>query len=51
VLPCKAVFTRASHVDRLYTCLPSDEEWKFVEDVVERLRLFYDITILFFGTM
>ena len=49
-LPYKAVFTRASRVDRQYTSLPSDEEWKFAEDVVERLRLFYDITVLFSGT-
>ncbi|CAN6326915.1 unnamed protein product [Urochloa humidicola] len=49
-LPYKAVFIRASRVDRQYTCLPSDEEWQFAEEVVERLRLFYDITKLFSGT-
>lgn len=49
-LPYKAVFIRASRVDKQYTCLPSDEEWKFAEDVVERLRLFFDITELFSGT-
>lgn len=49
-LPYKAVFSRASRVDRQYTSLPSDEEWKFAEDVVERLRLFYDITVLLSGT-
>jgi hypothetical protein len=30
--------------------LPTEEEWKFAEDVVERLRLFYNITELFSGT-
>jgi len=48
-LPYKAAFIRASHIDKQYTCLPS-EEWTFAEDVVERLRLFNDITNLFSGT-
>ena len=49
-LPYKAVFNRASRVDRQYTSLPTEEEWKFAEDVVERLRLFNDITKIFSGT-
>lgn len=49
-LPYKAVFVRASRVDKQYTCVPSEEEWKFAEDVVERLKLFNDITELFSGT-
>jgi hypothetical protein len=49
VLPYKAIFIRASRVDKNYTCLPIEEEWKFAEDVVERLRLFNDITALFSG--
>jgi len=49
-LPYKAAFIRASRVDRLYTSLPSEDEWKFAEDVVERLKLFNDITKLFSGT-
>jgi hypothetical protein len=49
-LPYKAAFIRASRVDRQYTCLPTEEEWKFAEDVVERLRVFNDITVLFSGT-
>lgn len=44
VLPYKDVFLRASRVDKQYTCLPSEEEWNFVADVVERLRMFNDIT-------
>ena len=47
-LPYKATFIRASRVDKQYTCLPSEET--FAEDVVERLRLFNDITNLFSGT-
>lgn len=49
-VPYKAIFIRASRVDRQYTCLPTEDEWKFAKDVVERLRLFNDITTLFFGT-
>jgi hypothetical protein len=44
VLPYKDVFLRASRVDKQYTCLPSEEEWNFAADVVERLRMFNDIT-------
>jgi hypothetical protein len=49
-LPYKSAFIRASRVDRLYTCLPSEDEWKFAEDVVERLKLFNDMTTMFSGT-
>jgi len=49
-LPYKSAFIRASHVDRLYTCLPSEDEWNFAEDVVGRLKLFNDITTMFSGT-
>jgi len=49
-LPYKSAFIRASRVDRLYTCLPSEDEWKFAEDVVGRLKLFNDITKMFSGT-
>jgi hypothetical protein len=47
-LPYKDVFVRARRVDKQYTSL-STEEWKFVEDDVERLRLFYNITEFFLG--
>ena len=49
-VPYKVVFIRASRVDKQYTCLPSEEEWNFAADVVERLRVFNDITLLFSGT-
>jgi len=49
-LPYKSAFIRASRVDRLYTCLPSEDEWNFAEDVVGRLKLFNDISKLFSGT-
>jgi hypothetical protein len=49
-LPYKAVFIRASCVDSQYTCCPTESEWTFVGYVVERLKLFCDISTLFFGT-
>jgi hypothetical protein len=49
-LPYKVVFIRASRVDKQYTCLPSEEEYNFAVEVVERLRIFNDITELFSGT-
>ena len=49
-LPYKAVFTRASRVDRQYTCCPTEEEWGFAADVVERPKMFNDISILFSRT-
>jgi hypothetical protein len=49
-LPYKPAFIRASRVDRQYTSLPSEQEWNFAEEVVGRLKLFYDITKIFSGT-
>jgi hypothetical protein len=49
-LPYKTVFMRASRVDKQYTCCPTEEEWKFAADVVERLKMFSDISDIFSGT-
>ena len=49
-LPYKAVFMRASRVDRQYTCCPTEEEFQFAADVTARLKLFNDISVLFSGT-
>lgn len=49
-LPYKAVFIRASRVDRQYTCCPTEQEWEFAGYVIERLKLFSDISTLFSGT-
>jgi hypothetical protein len=37
-------------VDKQYDCLPTEIEWEFVVDVVERLRLFFRIIELYSGT-
>jgi hypothetical protein len=49
-LPYKDVFIRASRVDRQYTCCPTESEWTFAGYVVERLKLFCDISTLFSKT-
>ena len=48
--PYKAVFERAKKVNKQYGSLPTEIEWQFAFDVVERLRLFFTITKLFSGT-
>ena len=35
-LPYKTVFTRASRVDKQYECEPTEEEWLFAEEKVEK---------------
>ena len=49
-LPYRPVFERAKEKEKKYEWLPSSEGWAFAVDVVERLRLFYEITELFSGT-
>ncbi|KAF1869298.1 hypothetical protein Lal_00018390 [Lupinus albus] len=40
----KDVFNRLRNCDTQYTCLPSNSQWQFAEDVCERLKLFNSIT-------
>ena len=49
-LPHRSIFVRLNKVDKQYESFPSEEEWDFAMHVVERLRLFFDITKLFSGT-
>ncbi|KAM0876653.1 hypothetical protein ACQ4PT_036030 [Festuca glaucescens] len=49
-LPYRAVFERAKQTDKQYEYLPTDTEWEFAADVVDKLKLFYEITTLFSGT-
>ncbi|KAM0847677.1 hypothetical protein ACQ4PT_054842 [Festuca glaucescens] len=48
--PKRVMFECAKQVDKQYVYLPDDKEWEFAMDVVDRLRLFYEITELFSGT-
>ncbi|WVZ73452.1 hypothetical protein U9M48_021756 [Paspalum notatum var. saurae] len=49
-LPYKAVFNRAKRVEKLYDCAPSEQEWDFAREFVDRLKLFNDITEIFSET-
>ena len=49
-MPYEVVFSRASIVDKLYDCAPSEEEWDFCREVVGRLKLFNDTIVVFSGT-
>jgi hypothetical protein len=46
-LPYEAVFNRATRVEKLYNCAPTKDEWDFAKGVVQRLKMFNDITAIF----
>jgi hypothetical protein len=48
-LPYKPVFTCAKRVDKFFDYAPK-EEWDFAKEVIHRLKLFNDITVVFSGT-
>ena len=43
-------FNRATRVEKLYDCAPNKEEWDFARQVVDRLKMFNEITKVFSGT-
>ncbi|KAM0912808.1 hypothetical protein ACQ4PT_012606 [Festuca glaucescens] len=49
-LPYRSVFECAKQTDKQYEYLPTDKEWEFAADVVDKLKMFYEITTLFSGT-
>jgi hypothetical protein len=49
-LPYEVAFNRATRVEKLYDCAPCIDEWMFAKDVVERVKMFNDITSVFSGT-
>jgi hypothetical protein len=49
-LPYKAIFDHARRVEKLFDCAPSEQEWTFAREVLDRLKLFNDITKVFSGT-
>lgn len=46
----KDIFSRLSHFDSLYSCMPNEKDWKVVKDICERFELFYNVYKLFSGT-
>ena len=49
-LPYEALFNHATKVEKLYDCAPTKEEQAFAREVIERLKMFNDITVVFSGT-
>jgi hypothetical protein len=43
----KDVFSRLSHFDALYTCMPNERDWEVAKDICEKLEVFYSVTKLF----
>ena len=43
----KDVFPRLKQREKLYTTVPSKEEWNLAREICESLKLFYNITKLF----
>ena len=43
----KDVFSRLKQCEKLYTTMPSEEEWNLAREINKSLKLFYDITKLF----
>ena len=41
-------FKRFEQGEYLYKCCPSDEEWEKAMKICDRLRLFHNVTELFF---
>ncbi|XP_020964317.1 zinc finger BED domain-containing protein RICESLEEPER 1-like [Arachis ipaensis] len=46
----KAVFPRLRQKEPQYKTVPSNEEWELAKEICDRLKLFYDVTQLFFGS-
>jgi len=47
----KDVFHRLSQRDNQYKALPSEHDWMMTNEICQRLELFYDVTLLFSGTL
>ena len=47
----KDVFHRLSQRENQYKTLPSEYDWMMANEICQRLELFYDVTLLFFGTL
>ena len=44
------VFYRLSLREKLFNCCPTAADWDFAKEMIDRLKLFYDITTLWSGT-
>ncbi|KAI5350846.1 hypothetical protein L3X38_003737 [Prunus dulcis] len=46
----KDVFPRLKHREPLYKEVPSESDWAKTKELVDKLAMFYDVTVLFSGT-
>ena len=44
----KEVFYRVQFMDRHYKCLSTEDDWERVEDISNKLSIFFEVTNLFF---
>nr|XP_028957589.1 zinc finger BED domain-containing protein RICESLEEPER 2-like [Malus domestica] len=46
----KDVFPRLKQRESQYKCLPDDRDWEMAREICEKLKLFYNVSELFYGT-
>ncbi|KAG5531998.1 hypothetical protein RHGRI_026573 [Rhododendron griersonianum] len=46
----RSAFGRLRLKDPQYKCCPNDDDWNMAIDICERLKVFYEVTLLFSGT-
>ncbi|CAI0388952.1 unnamed protein product [Linum tenue] len=46
----KDVFAKLKNRDPLYKCVPSESEWNMTEVICDKLKIFYQATLVFSGT-
>ncbi|XP_070667465.1 zinc finger BED domain-containing protein RICESLEEPER 2-like [Malus domestica] len=46
----KDIFPRLKQRESQYKCLPDDRDWEMAKEICEKLKLFYNVSELFFGT-
>jgi hypothetical protein len=44
------VFEKLMPREKKFSCCPTKDDWKFAKEICDRLKLFFDITELFYGT-
>ncbi|XP_059643669.1 zinc finger BED domain-containing protein RICESLEEPER 1-like [Cornus florida] len=49
-LPSKDVFLRLKHSEKLYTCVPSEEEWGLAQEICDKLKEIHSVIDFCSGT-
>jgi len=50
VIKYKNIFDRLSNRESQYKALPSAHDWQMANEICQKYKIFYDVTLLFFGT-